>query len=98
MVQGFTVDMGTGDFSIGSRHVSKWAPGAPVKSFLFKTWIPASTLPIGTFRCASCGYLESFASPEFAGKRQYSLRDLFIAVTAVAIVLGIIVTLIRLSN
>ena len=98
MVRGFTVDMGTGDMTLGARHVSKWAPGAPIKSFLFKTWVPRNSLPIGTFRCSSCGYLESYASAEFASKRQFSLRDLFLAITLFAFVLGILVTLIRLGN
>lgn len=98
MVRGFTVDMGTGDLAFGSRHVSKWAPGAPIKSLLFKTWVPRSSLPIGTFRCTSCGYLESYAGPEFASNRQYSLRDLFIAVTFIAVLLAIVGTFIRLAG
>jgi len=100
MAQGFVVDMGTGDMSLGPRHVSKWAPGAPVKSFLFKTKVPGNSLPIGTFKCATCGYLESYASPEFASKsqRQFSLRALFIAVTLIAVVLGALVTIIRFAG
>ena len=92
MEQGFTVDMGTGDFTLGSRHVSKWAPGAPFKSLLFKTKVPWHSLPIGTFRCTSCGYLESYASEEFASKsqRQFSLRSLLVFVTVVAVALGIV--------
>lgn len=100
MMQGFTVDMGTGDMTLGSRHVGKWAPGAPIKSLLFKTKVPRNSLPIGTFRCHSCGYLESYAGPEFASKsqRQFSLRALFVVFTVVAVVLGIFVTIIRLAN
>ena len=100
MIRGFTVDMGTGDWTLGARHVSNWAPGAPIKSFLFKTWVPRNSLPIGTFRCPSCGYLESYASPEFASKaqRQFSLRAMFIAITLIAVVLGILVTINRFAN
>lgn len=92
MEQGFTVDMGAGDRTLGAHHVSYWARGAPVKSFFFKTWVPHDSLPIGTYRCASCGYLESYARQEFASKsqRQFSLRSLLIFVTVVAIMLGIL--------
>ena len=90
MEQGFTVDMGAGDMLLGTRHVSKWARGAPLKSLLFKTFVPRDWRPVGTFRCESCGYLESYAGHEFASKpqRQFSLRSLFIVVTVVALVLG----------
>jgi len=100
MMQGFTVDMGSSDMTLGARHVGKWAPGAPIKSFIFKTKVPRKSLPIGTFRCESCGYLESYAGPEFASKsqRQFSLRALFVAVTVIAVVLGVLVTIIRLAN
>lgn len=97
MERGFTVDMGTGDvLNVGARHVSKWAPGAPLKSFLFRTWVPKNSLPIGTFRCATCGYLESYAAPEFASisNPRFSLRALLIFVTVVAVGLGLIGALI----
>jgi hypothetical protein len=97
MEQGFTVDMGAGDMLVGARHVSKWARGAPLRSFFFKTWVPRDWLPIGTFRRASCGYLESYARPVFASKTQtqFSLRSLFVLITIVAVVLGLIVVLRR---
>jgi hypothetical protein len=98
MIRGFTLDMGSGDWSMGARHVSKWVPGAPIKSLLFKTWVPRNALPIGTFRCDSCGYLESYADLAFASKRQFSLRDLFIAMTLVAVVLGALVTILRFAD
>ena len=106
MTQGFIVDRGNAEISLrsremgfGTRHVSKWAPGTPVKSLLLMTKV-RNALPIGTFRCSSCGYLESYASPEFASEtpRQFSLRALFIAITLIAVVLGILVTVIRLAN
>jgi hypothetical protein len=98
MEQGFTVDMGTGDWSIGARHVSKWAPGHPTRSLLFKTRVPRNSLPIGTFRCSTCGYLESYAATEYGPKTQFSLWSLFVAITGIGVVLGIIVTIIRLAS
>ena len=62
MEQGFILDM-----TYGARLVSQWASGAPVKSFWTGTKVPEEKLkPIGVFRCASCGYLESYARDEFA--------------------------------
>jgi hypothetical protein len=92
MERGFTVDMGAGNLTFGERNVSRWAPGAPLKSLLFRTWVPQNSLPIGTFRCTSCGYLESYAAEQFASTSnpRFSLRTLFIFVTVVAVVLGII--------
>jgi hypothetical protein len=92
MEQGFIVDMGH-----GTRLVSHWARGAPLKSLLFGTWVPADALPVGTFRCRSCGYLESYARSEFGSQRrnQFSLRSLFIVTTAIAAVLGLAIALLR---
>jgi hypothetical protein len=62
MVQGFIVDRNHG----GSRTVSSWVEGAPKKAFWSNTNAPEEKqVPIGTFRCSGCGYLESFASREF---------------------------------
>ena len=62
MEQGFIVDN-----TYGGHIVSHWAPGAPKKSFWVGTKIPdKSQIPIGMFRCSSCGYLEAYARPEFA--------------------------------
>ena len=64
MEQGFVLDQ-----TYGARGVSQWAAGAPVKSFWTGTKLPEEKLvPIGTYRCSSCGYLESYAKPEFAAK------------------------------
>jgi hypothetical protein len=64
MEQGFILDM-----TYGARLVSQWAAGAPVKSFWFGTKEPEDKLiPVGTFRCASCGFLESYAREEFAAQ------------------------------
>lgn len=62
MVQGFVLDY-TGGVA---RIVSHWAAGVPRDS----SWgtgpkLPEQVIPIGTFRCSSCGYLESYAMPEF---------------------------------
>src|SRR5205809_665268 len=65
MEQGFMID----DLGHASRLVSHWAAGAPVKSFWAGIQLAEDTLlPIGTYRCASCGFLESYARPEFAPK------------------------------
>lgn len=64
MEQGFVMDMDS-----GSRLVSQWAPGAPVKSFWLGTKLPADKMiAIGVFRCEGCGFLESYARDEFAAQ------------------------------
>jgi hypothetical protein len=65
MEQGFVVDN-----AHGARVVSEWVPGAPLKSFWTGTKLPTGdlSLPIGTYRCSSCGYLESYAREEFRAK------------------------------
>ena len=67
MVQGFIADWYGG----GSRRVSNWVEGAPVKSTWFGMSVPApgeKYVPVGTFRCSVCGFLESYARLEFAAK------------------------------
>lgn len=63
MVQGFIADFA----DLGQvANVSTWVEGAPKMSFWFGTKTPAEKrLPIGTYRCAGCGYLESYAQPDF---------------------------------
>jgi hypothetical protein len=51
-----------------ARFVNHWAPGPPQSSFWTVTKLPDGSLPIGAFRCASCGFLESYARPEFAAE------------------------------
>jgi hypothetical protein len=64
MVLGFVVD-----FSHAQAVVSSWVEGSPEKSFWTGTKVPAEKrIPIGTFRCTKCGYLESYARPEFASR------------------------------
>ncbi len=65
MVQGFTFDWTPG---VG-RTVSSWFEGAPEKSFWHGTNAPEEKrLPVGTFRCTACGFLESYARSEFAAR------------------------------
>jgi hypothetical protein len=64
MDQGFTLDL-----TYGSQAVSQWVEGAPEKSFWTATKAPKDKrIPIATFRCEGCGFLESYARPEFAAK------------------------------
>lgn len=62
MVQGFTFE------SEGpKRMVTTWVEGAPERSVLQSAKAPADKrVPVGTFRCSKCGFLESYARPEFA--------------------------------
>ncbi len=66
MVQGFIFDRADG----GNRRVINWVEGAPEKSdFWTVTRVPEEKcIPVGTFRCSVCGFLESYAHPEFAAK------------------------------
>jgi len=65
MEQGFVIDN-----THGANWVSHWAAGAPLKSLLAGTKLPPKKerVPIGTYRCSSCGYLEQYARQEFAAK------------------------------
>ena len=63
MVQGFIVDRSGGR---GFISVSSWVEGTPEKSFWWGTIAPDERhVPVGTFRCSACGFLESYALPEF---------------------------------
>ena len=57
MIEGFVIDNVD-----GGRGVSKWVEGSPVKNF----WVGVSLggrdpVEIATWRCRSCGFLESYA-------------------------------------
>ena len=64
MVQGFLFE------SEGPRRmVSTWVEGAPEKSWFGSAKVPKEKcVPVGTFRCSVCGFLESYARPEFDPK------------------------------
>jgi len=64
MQQGFIIDRVQ-----GGSLVSSWFEGAPKRSFWWGTSAPeVNRMPIGTFRCSACGFLESYARPEFAAE------------------------------
>jgi hypothetical protein len=63
MVQGFIVD-----WTQGGHLVSNWVEGAPEKSWRGTSAPADKCTPVGTFRCSQCGFLESYARPEFAAK------------------------------
>jgi len=63
MVQGFIADFA--DMGVNAI-VSTWVEGQPKSSFWFGTKTPTDKrIPVGTYRCSACGYLESYARPEF---------------------------------
>ena len=59
MQQGFMLDNNQG---IGQ---AKWTPGRPQKSWLTGLKPPEQPIPVGTYRCEVCGFLESYASDEY---------------------------------
>jgi hypothetical protein len=59
MEEGFILDRGH-----GYMYVTSWVAGLPEKSFWVGLKIKGRTeIPISTFRCTGCGYLESYARP-----------------------------------
>src|SRR5690242_4434366 len=64
MVRGFIPD-----FAHAQIVVCTWVEGEPERSFWYGTKVPAERcMPTATFRYASCGYLETYASPEYGRK------------------------------
>lgn len=63
MIQGYVLD-----FTPVGNRVSKWNDGPPKKAGWAGIMDSTSQIPICTFRCQSCGYLESYAREEFAAK------------------------------
>ena len=65
MQQGFILDS-----TYGGQVASRWAAGVPQKSFWtgIKHVSAGHVIPITAFRCASCGYLESYARQDIAAK------------------------------
>jgi len=57
MEQGYVVD-----YNLAAPMQSKWIPGEPDTSFWSANTIDKKKLvPVSTFRCINCGYLESYA-------------------------------------
>jgi hypothetical protein len=66
MVQGFMLDRGHSNLI----QVGTWAEGPPKKSFWGNIKLPKSkSIPIGAFRCSSCGYVELYALDIFAPQK-----------------------------
>ena len=63
MVQGYVLV-----FTPVGVHVSQWNAGIPKKAFGVGIKDSPLQIPIGTFRCESCGFLESYARDEFAAE------------------------------
>ena len=63
MVQGYVLDF----TPVGGR-VRKWNSGPPKRALWNCIKDSTSQIPIGTFRCQSCGFLESYAREDFAAK------------------------------
>ena len=65
MDEGFVVDYAAG----GNRKVAEWVQGEPKGSFWHGVDLSsARQMPIVTYRCAACGYLEFYAR----GKRAWA--------------------------
>jgi hypothetical protein len=66
LVQGFSMEYMTGDHGM----IGQWIEGEPTKSWLGLGGVKGKSggqyFPIAHFRCAACGFLESYARPEFA--------------------------------
>ena len=63
MVQGYVED-----HLFGGIELSQWVNGPPQNDFFTGIQLTNNKIPIGTFRCQSCGFLESYAREEFAAK------------------------------
>ena len=72
MINGFVMDS-----TFGAALVSQWVKGSPQIARASFGILPQSgieapktedVIPIATFRCQSCGFLESYAREEFAAK------------------------------
>lgn len=69
MVCGFIMD-----YTSNFPTVSTWVNGLPRKMWWPLYWGGIKTperkemIPVGTFRCQACGFLESYAREEFAPK------------------------------
>lgn len=71
MERGFILDE-----AYGHHRTSEWAQGRPEQYFMLgivplpgAIQDPDVRIPVVTFRCPSCGYLESYARREFKAKQ-----------------------------
>jgi len=65
MVRGFVVE----HMQAGASAVEAWVEGPPKVSVWTRLKLPLlGKLPVATFRCESCGFLESYARKEFKAK------------------------------
>ena len=65
MEEGLIIDRGHGN----QRDVSKWLEGTPERGWF--GWLKTRgrrQLPLITFRCTGCGYLESYAPALFSAR------------------------------
>ena len=61
MVQGCVLDFWE------TARVPTWVEGPPEKGWIFGVKGDSGDgIPVGTFRCEACGFLESYAHEEFA--------------------------------
>jgi hypothetical protein len=76
-----------------------WSPGEPQPSFWTGLKVGKDqVIPVTTFRCPKCGYLESYAIPQsqndalVSGRssRQLQLAAVLIALVAILIALGVV--------
>ena len=53
------------DLTYGATLQSAWTPGEPTPRRILGgiKWSETGNTPISTYRCQSCGYLESYAPP-----------------------------------
>lgn len=66
MVRGFVVD-----HNMGAATVGLWVEGEPLRSH-WGSGVRAPrdhSIPVATFRCGACGFLQSYARPEFGEKK-----------------------------
>jgi hypothetical protein len=58
------------DWGESGYRPQNWYPGEPKKSFWTGLKLKADDLvPVKTFRCPTCGYLESYALPKSASEQ-----------------------------
>jgi hypothetical protein len=63
MERGFVIDQGHYDI----KRLPRWTLGSPGSGWLGGLKSPNREVqhPVGSFRCAKCGYLEFYAGPEY---------------------------------